>query len=367
MEGFADGRAYARSRVDDLGKFAEHWGMSREPIVRDDLRVIPADATCASLKRTNFQHTWDNLTQYAQQAKPAEFDEAMAVIRDEIGIEIASDVIEPLGTLSGFYFADSTGGGSLASGVGLVSLADPERMARTLGTLSERFNESAKERLPEGVSIRIHSFARGGTRYFQLRFPGLPVPIEPTIAIAGTWLVIGATPHGAIAAADQITSGRKGIEANPRFAGAIGDTPSIATVFIDFEQTIRDGYPILMFASSMLSNAVRSPLGAEREPGLVLPLYAQLVDECKPMVVRSWWDDEDLVSEMETDSSWLVNAAGILGAGRDAVPLVVGALIGGGIGAKIAEENFNDWDSGEFDFEATPEEDEPAASEDAPY
>ncbi len=332
-------------RIRRMARFAEANSLSTIPLSASDLAAIPADATTAFVTKTPLAHTLARLRAEIDAAAPGQMDAALAELNSMLGVDLEQDIIASLGDTIAVYTSDTTGGGSILSGVALVALAQPERMAGAMERLAGKFNETVTGQFPAPGALRIEAFAQGGIKFTQLRVRGLPFPLEPTIAIADRWLVIGATPSATIAAAQVALGARAGgggggLAANPAFARYRWKTSEPTSVFfIDTQRTMRTGYPLLSFATSAISNAMRSSAAdvPAREVGFILPTYAELSKDARPVLALSYWEGEDMVMEARWDRSILVFLAGILGAG-DLGQIVGSALVGGGVGAAISHE-----------------------------
>jgi len=105
---------------------------------------------------------------------------------------------------------------------------------------------------------------------------------------------------------------------------------------VDTPRTLRAGYGFLTLAGSGLSNLVRSPNDhGSREPGMILPLYRELVNEhTLPTMKFTRWVGDDLVTTAIADRSAWVQAGGSLGAASVALPLVAA-----GVGAAVLAGN----------------------------
>ena len=66
------------------------------------------------------------------------------------------------------------------------------------------------------------------------------------------------------------------------------------------------------------------------------------------MISVSYFDGDDLVTEVHTDNSSLVNAAGILGVG-DVMPMLAGGIIGGGVATEMNKEMHSGWDDSDWE------------------
>ncbi len=363
-----------------LGKHAS--GMMKGTISAEDLSVIPADASFVKIAKFDLKSQWAGMRKQFEQLGGGEFENGLEQLKAALGFDPETEVIAALGDTAAMFFADSTGGGSALSGVLLWSLAEPEKVLGAMDKAAAKANEFFAQEVESPAAIEVARFERDGIKYTQLRFPGLPVPIEPTIAVAGKWMVIGATPQAATAAARHILSAKSGggILSNKAFTSSRwklpGDAGPSVIHFVDSSRTVRDGYASLTFLSSAIANAARTRKGAAepREPGMVLPLYADLVKDTRPMMMVSYWSGDDFITDLRGDRSILATLSTLLGIG-DVMPFLGGAAVGGAIGAKAGEkarergQSFDEEDeeqSENEDMEHTDEEPEPA-KEKTPY
>jgi hypothetical protein len=254
------------------------------------------------------------------------------------GVDAVDDILGSLGGTFAVYMSDTTGG-SLGSLVFVTSLSDRAKFEQAHVKLMGVANTQLSKQEAARGYVRIRPWQDGSTQLFSISFPGLPVPLEVTYALQGNWLIGGLTPQATLAATRQAQGkGGKGLRDNSAFAEAIGGKEILSFSFIDTPRTLRDGYQYVSLAGSALANAVRSPVDSERDPGLVVPTFAELKVGARPMVSFSYWRGDDMVSESHGDRSVLVNATGAIGAAAPFFP-VVGALIGGAAAAAQNHHN----------------------------
>lgn len=331
-------------------KYAQKLGFVTTPLTQADLAAVPTDAAFASVSRIDPAGTWARLK--GQLAGNTGFDEVINEINTNLGIDFENDLIASLGTVAAVSFSDTTGGNSFFAGVGCFEIKDPAKMSATLDKIAAAANKKIAEEMakegPKPGTVRIESWtapqtAAGlqGVRFTSFRTPGLPLPIEPTIAMAGKWLIVGLSPQSAMAAAAHTTSASKGLAANEAFATATKEISSgaVSLTFINTEATMRDGYPIVQMLGTALTNFARSPDGSAsaRTVNQVVPTLAELRAGAKPMVMATRWVGDDLVMTSRSDPSLLVNVAGVLGTG-DLGPIIFGAILGGAAGHEAGHE-----------------------------
>lgn len=310
-----------------LGDRAEKAGLSKQNLTDADLAVIPADCYWAGLATSNMKYARAEIDSMVASVPPAR--DFLNQFRTHTGVDLLDDVFASLGGTYGLYMADALGGPNLGGIVALVSLADPEAFVRATGKLAAVANKMLSEEgegKPRGyVSVRAWTEESSKGRYTSLRFPGLPVPVELTCAVAGKWLVLGGTPQAAVAAVRQIESGGKGLKEHAAVAAMLAASKGGTSLhLIDTAKTMRYGYPIVSMLGSAVGNTVRShgEGTSGREPGMVVPTYADLIRDARPMVQVVSWDGPDLITRWEGDRSLLVNAGGTIGAAAPIMPFI---------------------------------------------
>lgn len=330
--GFTQTHGLEQMRIRRAGMYADGLGLSRLKIQQEDLAMIPADATFAWMTKSNPKEEMDRFIEKMRpqfQAEGMEPEQIFAQIKAETGIDVPV-VLGALGDTTAVYLSESTGGNSLLSAVLVTKLADEPTARQALAQLAGMFNDAiAGEIDTQAFAVRLTPFERNGVRYLQLRTPGLPLPLEPTIATTDEWLVAGLTATAAAGAVRQIQEVTSSLASSEAFRAedvALGEITEL--MFIDSARTLRDGYGGLSLLTSALANAVRSPHG-QRDPGLICPPLGELAQGARPMMMVSYWDGEDYITRWSGDRSSLVNGAAMLGVG-DLGSFIGGAILGSG-------------------------------------
>lgn len=324
--GEEDGWLGAVSVARGMWKFHEANGLVRAAITDGDLSAVPADATTCSIAKRDLGAVWrwiDNVvTTAGAQDELAEFTRAT-------GVDPAADIFGALGDSVVLYLSDSTGGGGLLSAVGGVSLSDRARLLGAIEKLAAAGNAIASRPDTAKGYVQIKRWADDGVEYVGVRFPGLPIPLEPTIALTEKWALVGATRDAATAAVLQATGkGDGGLAANAAYRVARAGMPkeAVSVVFLDSARCMRDSYGVASLVGAALANAVRSPTDDAGDPGLILPRYNDLRAGARPALTIMAWDGDDLVTRCRTDRSMIVSMTGAAGA---FTPLATTALFAG--------------------------------------
>lgn len=323
--GYTDTEQIGYTVIEGIRKHAKDIGMSTTPLTDAHFAMIPSDASVAFIQTFDFSKGLEAI--HAQVHNDPQVSDGIDEFEAMTGVDPFEDVLLTLGDTVGMYMSDSTGG-SLASMVFFISLADRPKFEAAHDKLLGFANGMLADNHDIAGHIRLRSWSEGESKLFSLTFPGLPVPLEISYALVDNWLVAGFTPQSALAAVRQIKGkGDKGLRSNAGFAAVVPDKKELSGFsFIDSPKLMRDGYQYVAMMGSMIANAMRSPFDEKREPGLVVPTFAELKAGAKPMVSFGYWKGNDHVTESHADRSMLVNLTGMLGAAAPVIPFVVAAI-----------------------------------------
>ena len=323
--------------VYDAARYAETLSLPTEALTAAELKAVPADAFGATIGKASFASIDRALEQMTAQGLPVQ--DFLDEFEDQTGVDLIEDIFHALGGTFALYNAESTGGGSLLSAVAMMTVDDHERFTGAVKRLASFANDKLAEADEPGRYIYLdHWRPEAGVEALTLRFPGLPIPFEFSFAMTDQWFIGALTPQAAIAAARQtLGKGDDGLVSNPRFASVYRGNGDGATQvsFIDTPRSLRAGYPFLTLISSAVSNLARSPADHEaRDPGMILPLYADLAGgKLVPSVKITRWVGDDLVTSGWGDRSLWVQAGGGMGVASAAIPLLAAGV---GAGTMVA-------------------------------
>jgi hypothetical protein len=332
--GVDENRMHAVTTLTGYAKTMRENGlMPKESIGIEDFAIVPEDATWAMMGVTDFTATFEVMRGMIEKpmAEAGLDGDPVEMLASFTGIHLERDILDHLGTTWGMYASDTTGGGGAFSFVAFLELEDVEGITGTKERIEDMLNGIAMAQAKGYVKIR--QWEHGGTDFSSLTFPGVPVPLEPTIAYTSRFLVIGFTPQAAMGAVYQATSGTKSLLDNQRFRSQLEGGPEglYGVTFIDTPRLIREGYGVTSMLCSALANGTRSPRDAARDAGMILPPYHELVNGAKATVTSSRIVGDDLVQRTHADRSMLVNMAGSIGflASHPAMLIVPVAAFGG--------------------------------------
>jgi hypothetical protein len=303
---------------------------------------------------------------------PGREAEVRAELGALIGLDLRTDLLEPLGQTFAFYFSDTTGGGDLSSAVMLAAVDDPERLRASIESLAARLSALAAEKA--AGRVRIQAFEHGSARGFRLDFPGLPVPLGPALALQEGTLFAAATPQALVAALDHARRGAGGPSEfleqgwrtwlGPALAGSLADVQQV--FYVDTPRFARQGYGMASLLGAALANGLRSPADPGRDAGLVFPPLGELLCDSIPTVMVSRLRGRDLVSVGTGDHSAAAQVSALLGF---APSVLSGAVLLGAFGAVVARNAAHELPEVEYPLEGDGWEEhawEDHVSEDSP-
>jgi hypothetical protein len=370
-EWYSADAAHSQLAVRRAHDFRDALFLAEAPLTGRDLAVVPADATAAYISKhrvRDYLHSLkEQIASFDDDAR-REIEKGLERFEDETGVDLEEDIVNALGETVAMYFSDSTGGGSLLSGVMLVEAAKPDRLMGAIAKLTELAESQLNRELPaelDMVRLKLSARSVAGRDVMSIRLVGAPLPIGPSMTMQGPWLVMGFSPQAVVAAADVVSAGgRQGLLANPAFAAAYDPArANIQVAFVDSRRTMRDGVGLMNVLASALASFVGSPDDAERRVEMIVPTLPRLSANARPIVVQTFWRGDDLLQVTTADRSMLVNAAGLLGVG-DATflfpaiaALVPAAIENAGRADQMrweeapADEWDNDWDEDEEDWD----------------
>ena len=280
-----------------------------EGLTAADLKLVPADATMANIQSFDMGAILDLVLDIAEPFLAEEgIEDPIAMLEGMTGVNLRTDLLDHVGTHMGTYFSDSTGGGGLMSMVMFMEVKDSAALEATLVRISGMINGILASEA-EGY-VQMRTIVRNGKNCHTLTFPGLPVPFEPTLVMGANNLFIGLTPQAALVAALQESGSAPSLLDNKQFADNFdGDFKNLYGIgFFSKDAFMREGYGITSLICSGLSNGVRSKLDTERDAGLIMPTFPELMKNVRPSVsVTRITAEGNMETLMEGDPSFLVN------------------------------------------------------------
>lgn len=325
VSGYSPTHSVTLTQMNGIREFADDLGIPTEPLPERVLSAVPASAVMGSISSFDFEPVLGIIDALRESGTPV--DDLLGEFERQTGVNIEGDILGALGGQLAVYTSDATGGGGLTSLVGLITYTDRERFLGAHEKLVEIVNGAIESETDFGRYIKIESWEHQGQTYMGVRSHGFPLPIEITYAATEDWLVVGMTPQAVVAAVAQ-TQGRgdAGIAAVPEIRDAIGEQQPISVSFMNTRRLAYSGYPLLSFLGSAVANTARSPFD-DRDPGMIVPTFAELTGDVRPMIEINYWDGENLVNRVTGDRSILVQTAGMAGAAVQISPIIAAVAL----------------------------------------
>lgn len=305
-------------------------GQDKASITAADLNVIPADALNASITVASVDALMSLLGEAKKQGN-GEVDAVLAQVKEATQVDLETELLASLGGVAGYYTSQSTGGGLLGY-IAFLSFKDKAAFTGAHDKLVSFARSQLRAAEPDGARyVRHRTWEEAGITFHALAAAGLPVPGELTYAVTDRFLIVGLTQQAVLAAALQANGkGDPGILCRTDLG--IDELPGqkqlLSFGFTDTARRAREGYNLVAFAASALSNGVRSPGNTSREPGRIVPTVKELLHQVRPSVSVSYRSGDQFIMESWSDRSLLVNAASTAGTLLDFAPLVAAAGLG---------------------------------------
>lgn len=303
-----------------------------------DLAMIPGDATYAQVSHANLSAIPHLIMEVLRPIAEGQgnnippYEEIMAEAQAQLGFNPETDFFAHFGTRAGFYMADSTGGGGLTSAIFFFEVKNTDGMQQTLEHLVGMISEMG-EGMARGYVRMERAEVPGLSTAWVLRFPGLPIPFEMTMALERNHLWLGATPQAVSTALGHARNPGNGLLGNARFRELSTGVPrdAVGLTFTDSPKLASRGYGMASMGLSALSNMVRSPSDRGRAATLMMPSLRELLDGAKGSLIVTRVQANDLTLTSKSDPSLTLNlcaAAGAVGSS----PVAIGAIaLGAGV------------------------------------
>lgn len=325
--GYTKAESVTRVTIENAKQHAQAWSLPTAALTPADLAPVPADATLASVSKADLGALKRVMDEAAKAG--ADVEGALGHIKAETGVDLRADVIDAVGGTAILYTSETTGGGGPGSVVVLLSLKDRARFLAAHDKVVERARRHlAEEAGPQGKYVSIRSWDEGGVRMNRVSARGVPVPVELSYAVTDKWLIAGLLPQSVMAAVRQATAGNAGLAESPLIKGAWrADRPVTSIAAVNLRGFMRSGYPLASMLGSAISRGVSSPTG-ERDPGLIVTPYLDLVRDARPLVQVTYWKGDAYVAELTCERSVVACASAVLGVAAEVGPFLAAAAAG---------------------------------------
>ena len=324
----------------------KHWGMlmPEKGMSDSNLRVIPQDATAFSVRRMSMGRLPEFMNAMVDKVMPPDqmpkgpdgkamepMDMAVQMTQPVIGIDIVTEFFEYLGETIVIYRSNGTGGGGLFSLTGLIELSNPDGMKATLSTLASRLN-SGLSQMSDGYVQLVDWSDEDELDMLTVAFPGIPVPVQVTLGVAGNQMILGMTPDTVRVAASQLRSSSS-ILNNSTFTTARGRASSkvFEMSYLDTAARMPEAYGFVAGLMTAINNFTM-PTGTRiREIRSIMPAYGDLQQAAQPTLMMAMMDQDDMVIKGTGARSMMVHVTSMVGELMSS-PMLLTAGVGGMVG-----------------------------------
>ncbi|HLJ11348.1 MAG TPA: DUF1559 domain-containing protein [Planctomycetaceae bacterium] len=193
--GFKDKALWTETTIEAPSPRTGLLAFDTKPLKLEELPPLPAGTDGFYASRINWSSLGLGLVRIGAdvsrqiippQAPP--FDAMLAGIQAQLGVDFQKDLFEPLGDIMVLYGDMRQGVFGLGSGLA-ISVDDARTLRATFDKLLERLAEGA------GPDVRVESVKKSGRTVHFLEFPGVPMMVNPALAVDDKWLIIGLYPQ----------------------------------------------------------------------------------------------------------------------------------------------------------------------------
>ncbi|MCH2138994.1 MAG: hypothetical protein MK074_08095 [Phycisphaerales bacterium] len=313
--------------------------LPEDGVTRNLLRRIPESACAFECTRIDFGTYINALLDAVEMTGGSdgntELQQGYDMFHAVTGVDFRDGLIAPLGDSLTFYMSNETGGNGLASLVGLVGLRDAATMSESISTLASVADHAAASE-SQGYVRFLAQRISGCDTAVSMRFPGLPIPVEPTIAVADGTLVMGLFPQAVAEAVAQFDARRSVLDAEGfRMARGTDGLGGVQIKYMDQKVLAADGFGCMAFVGAALENYTRSRRSPEAPAPPVVPAYTRLTNDMQPGLFWAKLDGPDLIARGTADRSMVAQMTAGVGYVSAFSPLIVAAALG----SAMAEQN----------------------------
>jgi hypothetical protein len=313
-------------RVTNYGTHFDHF-IPADGITKGQMQRIPKNAACATLLRLDIATYMSSVIQMmADTQGPSATDQlqqACQMAQSVLGVDVHQDILAPLGDAISCYMSDDTGGNGITSGICMISLKDAKTMASTIDTIRRSLDQLAAKEL-QGYLRVMHRDIQGCDTAVSLRFPGLPIPVEPTIAIARDQLIFGFFPQSVAAAVAQFDARNSLLDAEGfKQVGGHDGLGAVEVVYMDERLRATQGYMWMAFVASAIDNYTTSRSNPSKVAPSVLPTFNALTSDMRAGLFIARMDGDDMVMSGSADRSLVAQVTAGIGQLGAVAPMLI--------------------------------------------
>ena len=271
--------------------------LNGEPISDDILRAVPQTTTWMTVSRLDLHKVLTNIRGAVGKADAEaqqHFDQALGMAKVYSGIDLMTDLFEPLGAEWAIYIDPINGGGGNYLGFIAVNRPDdPAKLEKALVKLETTINNAiAGQNEDEDVTVSVRQTKVGD---LDVHYFSVPL-VAPAWAIKDGHLYFGLYPQSVVAAASHVAEKRPSVLENKAFTDLRnrlsqrqGATGANSVMFADLSKTAGHSYPTFL-AIAQFGIGMGDMFGLEL-PGMILPPLHRIQRHLSPAGAVSWTDD----------------------------------------------------------------------------
>ncbi|NQU22885.1 MAG: DUF1559 domain-containing protein [Candidatus Nealsonbacteria bacterium] len=257
-----------------------------KPLSAADLEPIPADATIALAARLDTIAVLDTILSVAGSIEPSareEVESGLAEMKRETGIDLRTDILEPLGDAWCIYNSPGEGGLVFTGLTAVIQVDDPEKLAATNRQLvmlaKAQMSQNPSNRTPRIVEFK---FAGKDVYFFDARDNDFP--LAPSWCLTEKHLIVAPFPQN-IKSYLSRGPAEESITAVPQVAQSLtGGEGPLAMAYMDVPALFELVYPLVpMFLQMGLGELQREGIDVTIGP---LPPASAIAKHLRPGVTE---------------------------------------------------------------------------------
>ncbi|MBN2023722.1 MAG: DUF1559 domain-containing protein [Pirellulales bacterium] len=274
-----------------------------EPLTKDDLAVIPKDASLAAAVRLDLAKGYKEVLDMVGRAEPRGRDELLGAVgqfEEQMKINISRDVFASVGDAWRVYNSPTEGGLILTGMTAVVNLRDRDRLVAANGKLvmSALLGGTAGQMTGEGrgrSAIAIGQSKFAGQTIFHVKSFGEAMPFAPAWCITEKELVVALFPQNVKSYLSRAAGADSLADVPDVAARFAGDESPMAVAYVDTPELFKIAYPIARLVVQM----AMSGFGREGLPAdiTLLPSAPTIGRHLQPTVVGVRRTDAGIVIE----------------------------------------------------------------------
>jgi prepilin-type processing-associated H-X9-DG protein len=297
------------------------------PMTDQTYKLIPKSATIAAVGDFDAANLVAQIREALGNIDPriqTQFDAAVQQVQQMTGLDLLTDLLEPLPKTWAFYIDPNTGGSSLLGSVIVGTLRDAEKAQQSLSKLEEVVNALIGQQMRnQKIVIKMNQTKVGE---MTIHYLGVPL-VAPSWAIKDGNLYLGLYPQVVCAAADHVAGKAKSILENEDFLTVrkrLGAPAGAAISFTDVPRMLPEGYAMWMCLTRYAGFA--DMFVGVQSPAMLLPPLHRITPHVAPAGTASWVDEAGL--HMKSCSSFpgselLAGDPGSIGVGGSALMISI--------------------------------------------